>query len=83
MNRLNTSIDKSSYHQQTAAVKIARPDTAAGCGNLAYVMKNATIVVETVRPLPVLSIPEPSSLEMDSNQAQEQELTHPSQSEMD
>lgn len=80
---MKTSIDKNSYHQQTAAVKIVRPDTAAGCGNLAYVMKNATIVVETVRPLPVLSIPEPSSLEMDSNQAEEQELTHPSQSEMD
>lgn len=77
MKQLRTSIDQSNHYQQTAAVDIARPDTTAGCGNLAYVMKNATIVVNTIRPLPLLYVPKPNSLNKDSNQTQEHETTHP------
>ena len=54
------------------------PDTAAGCGNLAYVMKNATIVVNIVQPLVLLPVPKPQSLEPDSNQELEKKSTYPS-----
>lgn len=83
MKQLRTSISMNNYHRQTAAVEIASPDTTAGCGNLAYVMKNATIVVNTVLPLPLLYVPKPNLLDKDSHQAQEHESTHPSQSETD
>ena len=39
----------SGYYRQTSGLRIARIDTTARCGNLAYAMKNSTIIVPTVQ----------------------------------
>ena len=77
MSRFRTSIDRSNYSHQTAMVELAQLNTAAGCGNLAYVMKNATIVVNTVQPQMLLPLPKPQTLNPDSNQELEKKSTHP------
>ena len=83
MSRLRTSVDRSNYPQQTATLELAQLNSAAGCGNLAYVMKNATIVVNTVQPQMLIPVPKPQSLNPDSNQELEKKSTHPASLEQD
>lgn len=50
MNQIRSSADKSGYYYETSSAHLARVDSAPLCGNLAYAMRNSTIIVRTIQP---------------------------------
>ncbi len=48
VSRTLSSTDISRYYRQNSSARLANVDTAAVCGNLAFAMKNATIVLQAV-----------------------------------
>ena len=55
--------DVSGYYRQNSSARLAKVDTAAICGNLAYAMKNATIIVDVVQFTEQLTSEEPVNLD--------------------
>lgn len=48
MSRTLSRTDISRYYRQNSSARLAKVDIAAVCGNLAFAMKNATIVLRAV-----------------------------------
>ena len=67
MSRTLSSTDISRYYRQNASARLANVNTAAVCGNLAFAMKNTTIVLQAVHCVDLSLIDLSYSIEPDED----------------